>query len=96
MYDYPELTKAREDMLLQDELYQPTSFWQEASSEIVSELFKYGVEHFRSLPTVLGFFVPTYGNPGGGFSVEQSDGLLGWLKAKFPNENKAKLALNKF
>ena len=96
MYDYPELTQARNDMLLQDELYQPTAFWYEASLKITSELCKYGVDRFRSMQMALGFFVPTYGNPGGGFSNEQSDGLRCWLKGKFPNENKSQLSLNQF
>lgn len=96
MHDYPVLTKARLDMLLQDELYQPTSFWQEASSEIVSELSEDGVENFRSLPTALGFFVPTYGNPGGGFSADQSEVLVGLLSTQWPKDVKPQLALNKF
>lgn len=74
MYDYPELTQARNDMRVQDEFYQPTAFWHEASSEIVLEICTHGVERFRSLETALGFFVPTYGNPGGGFNSQQSEG----------------------
>lgn len=96
MHDYPELTQARNDMLNQDKLYQPTAFWEEASSKIVTELCTQGVGHFRSLQTALGFFVPTYGNPGSGFSIEQSEGLQSWLTAKHPNEIKPQLALNQF
>lgn len=96
MYDYPELTQARDDMLVQKELYRPTVFWAEASSRIVTELCAHGVERFRSLPTALGFFVPTYGTPGGGFTSEQAVGLLDWLKCKFPQEIKPFLALNQF
>jgi putative sugar O-methyltransferase len=96
MFDYPELIKVREDMLLQDKLYQPTSFWHEASSKIVSELFQYGIENFRSLQTALGFFVPTYGSPGSAFSDMQSKNLCDFLSAEWPNEIKSQLALNKF
>lgn len=96
MDDYPELMQAHNDLIVQDELYQPTIFWQEASLQIASELCTHGVERFRSLPTPLLFFVPTYGNPGGGFSVESSVGLRDWLKAKYPNESKPQLALNQF
>ncbi len=96
MYDYPELRSAREDMQRQSQFYRPTAFWDEASSRIVEELCAHGVERFRSLPSALGFFVPTYGTPGSGFSVEQSDGLLGWLGRKYPRYKKPRLALQQF
>ena len=83
-------------MQAQSELYRPTIFWAEASSRIVTELCTYGVEYFRSLPDALGFFVPTYGTPGSGFSVEQSAGLLGWLRREFPQTRKLQLALDQF
>lgn len=95
-HDYPELILALEDMQAQAELYRPTIFWDEASSRIVLELFTYGVERFRSLETALGFFVPTYGTPGGGFTEAQSGSLLGGLKGDFPGEIKPQLALNQF
>jgi putative sugar O-methyltransferase len=96
MHDYPELNRALEDMQTQSELYRPTSFWDEASLRIVSELCTHGVEHFRSLPNALGFFVPTYGAPGNGFSEEQSGGLLEKLRCEFPQAKKSQLALDQF
>ncbi len=96
MYDYQQLSLAREDMKAQSELYQPTAFWGEASSRIVTEICMHAVEHFRSLPSALGFFVPTYGMPGGGFSEEQSRGLRDWLQCEFPQEFKSQLALDQF
>jgi putative sugar O-methyltransferase len=96
MYDYPELARARSDMLVQNELYRPTAFWDAASSRIVTELCKHGVEGFRSLPTTLSFFVPTYGIPGSGFSEVRAEGLLGWLRSKHPHEIKQQLALEQF
>jgi len=95
-YDYPELTRARSDMHVQNELYRPTAFWEGASSRIITELHEHGVEDFRSLPTPLAFFVPTYGIPGGGFSELQADGLLGWFRSKNPQESKPQLALEQF
>ena len=95
-HNYPELAQAREAMLEQSELYRPTVFWGEASSRIVSELESNGIERFRSLSTALGFFVPTYGIPGGGFSAEQVWGLRGWLKGEYPKDAKPQLALNQF
>jgi putative sugar O-methyltransferase len=95
-YEYPELFLAREAMQAQDELYRPTIFWDEASSRIVAELVSAGVERFRSLETSLGFFVPTYGTPGGGISAEQVMGLRDWLKVEYPNNTKAQLSVNHF
>ncbi len=95
-HDYPELILAREAMQAQSELYRPTVFWDEASARIVAELETSGVERFRSLDTALGFFVPTYGAPGGGFTVGQSVGLRDWLKGKYPKDAKPQLALNQF
>jgi putative sugar O-methyltransferase len=96
MNQYPELTQARNDMLVQSRLYQSTFFWQEASSKIVTELYTHGLEQFRSLHTALCFFVPTYGQPGGGFSQSQSEGLLGWIETNHPNETKPKITLYNF
>ncbi len=95
-YNYPELVLAREDMRAQSELYRPTVFWDEASSRIVYELESSGIKNFRSLDTALGFFVPTYGNPGGGFSAEQVQGLRDWLTGAYPQDAKPQLALNQF
>lgn len=96
MHDYPELTQARASMLTQSELYRPTVFWDEASSRIVIELCTHGVEHFRSLPTALNFFVPTFGTPGNSFTKEQIDELLNWSQREFPQEKKTLLALDQF
>lgn len=96
MYDYPELTMARNDMLLQSEHYQPSRFWCEASSTIVDEIIKYGLNHSRSLPTALDFFVPTYGSPGGGFRRDQMEALLSYFRSIWPEERKPQLALEKF
>ena len=95
-HKYPELVLARADMATQRTLYQPTVFWDEASSRIVSELETSGVERFRSLDTSLGFFVPTYGVPGGGFSAKQVQGLRDWLRDEYPKEAKPQLALKQF
>lgn len=94
--NYSELSLAREAMKAQSELYRPTVFWDEASSRIVSELDANGVERFRSLDTALGFFVPTYGIPGGGFSAEQVRGLRDWLRGEYPQDAKPQLAINQF
>jgi putative sugar O-methyltransferase len=94
--NYPELAQSRVDMVSQSELYRPSNFWDEASQQIVSELCLYGVERFRSLPTALDFFVPTYGLPGNCFSQEMYDGLLTRFKKEFPLEKKPQLSLDYF
>jgi putative sugar O-methyltransferase len=95
-YNYPELKLAMEAMQEQPELYRPTVFWDDASSCIVEELCTYGVERFRSLKTALGFFVPTYGVPGGGFTPVQAGALLDRLNVESPQEVKPQFSLNQF
>jgi putative sugar O-methyltransferase len=96
MFHYAELSRAREDMKTQSKLYQPSVFWDEASSCLVAELSSLGIERFRSLPTALGFFVPTYGTPGNGFAAEQSAGLAEWLHRAYAQAKKPQLALSQF
>ena len=91
-----ELSLAREDMLSQDVLYRPTTFWDAASSEIVRELNQYGMSCFRRLSTPLGFFVPTYGLPGNSFSAAQAGGLQDWLAVEHPHAQKPSLSLQQF
>lgn len=88
---YPELARARDDMQKQNKLYQPSAFWEEASSRIVSEICTHGIHRFRSLENSLGFFVPTYGVPGGGFSSNQAERARELLLAEFTDEKKIQL-----
>lgn len=96
MFDYPELSLAREDMLQQSELYRPSAFWAEASALIVEELCAHGVENFRRLPKPLGFFVPTYGTPGNSFSKTQRQELLDPFRKQHGATAKSTLALEQF
>ena len=96
MNSYPELDIAIEDMENQSELYKPSTFWNDASYQIGSDIREYGIEKFRSMPKALGFFVPTYGTPGNSFSKEQVDGLQDWFQREYPNTIKSKLTLERF
>lgn len=96
MVKFPDLILAREELEKQDDFYKPSSFWANASGKIVDEITREGIEGFRSLPLPLSFFAPTYGNPGGGFTDEQSTGLKGWLKDNFPQALKPQLGLDLF
>jgi putative sugar O-methyltransferase len=96
MQVFKELNHAWDDMQLQDNLYQPSAFWNEASMQIKNELILYGIEKFRSLETALGYFVPTYGTPGNSFTKEMAESLGNKFKREFPNDKKPSLALEQF
>ncbi len=96
MHSYSELTQARTDLALQEEVYRPSAFWAESSEQIVQELEASGIDQFRSLPKALGFFVPTYGSPGNSFSQKQADGLKSWLQHEYGEGKKPNLALEQF
>ena len=96
MPEYPELIHARKEMSNQSELYRPTSFWDGISQLIVNEIQEHGVEKFRSLPSTLGYFVPTHGLPGNCFTRPMVEGLTGKLKNEFPKDVKPQLSLEQF
>jgi putative sugar O-methyltransferase len=58
------------DLPAQSEIYQPTSFWSQASAPIIKELRACGFDQFRRLAYTRAFFVPTYGAPGSGFTQD--------------------------
>jgi putative sugar O-methyltransferase len=88
MPNYPELLHARNTMSLQNELYKPTSFWADASQIIVDELQEHGVENFRSIPSTLDYFVPTYGMPGNGFDDNTANDLVALINTKTGGDKK--------
>lgn len=96
MVKYSELEFAYKKMKTQNELYRPTSFWDNASQQIINDIEENGVENFRSLNSTLNFFTPTYGLPGNSFTSEISELLLNQLKQKFPQYKKTQLALTQF
>lgn len=54
----------------QNELYRPSSFWAQASQDIVTLVKDAGLDRFRSVIGLLGYFVPTYGPPGNRLTAE--------------------------
>lgn len=64
----------------QSSLYKPGLFWQKATDEILKDLIENGLESFRSLPSSLKFFVPTYGYPGSGVSKQTICSFGDWQK----------------
>lgn len=65
------LNDMMEDMKSQEQIYQPTLFWEAASKDIIADIAKNGCENFRSLKSTLNFFVPTYGVPGNTMTNEE-------------------------
>lgn len=96
MNKYNELLEARDDMKSQNELYRPTSFWDEASQAIVDDIELYGIDKFRSLSTPLSYFVPTYGLPGNSFSEEDTSRLIASMNDSNPEAKKPMMALKEF
>lgn len=96
MHEYSELTLARRDMKEQDLLYRPTVFWDEISLRVDDEICSHGIDRFRSLPTTLQAFVPTYGIPFNGFTKEKAQALYDWLEETFAQSNKPKLSVKNF
>lgn len=91
-----KLNHAKSEMSKQKTLYQPTSFWADASEQIARELVDAGIDQFRRTPTALGYFVPNYSGSASGISPEQADVLRTTLLENFPNAKKAQLALEHF
>jgi putative sugar O-methyltransferase len=48
------------DMEHVDEFFRPTHFWRMGAEYLQQDLDTYGITKFRSLPSTLGYFVPTY------------------------------------
>lgn len=63
MKRYPLLNQMIDDMEKQSRFYKPTYFWQIGSDTIIKDLNEKGIEKFKSLPSSLDFFVPTYSYP---------------------------------
>jgi putative sugar O-methyltransferase len=91
---YEELTLAREEMMKQDELYQPSLFWDAASAAIVEQLETQGVEQFRSLSKPLSYFVPTYGEPGNSLGKGAAADLLAHYAGARPDAGKGAQTLS--
>ncbi len=92
--NYPELELIKETNKSQKKIYQPSSFWEKASSKIHQEIINEGIANFRKLPTPLSFFVPNYGIPTNSFSNEISKELLNLIKKN--GSEKQNLAMEEF
>jgi putative sugar O-methyltransferase len=77
------------DMACQPAEFQPTPFWEAASTEIIAELDRAGFESFRRLESTRRFFVPSYGPPGNLLTPAQVDQLEAALLTQVPADSKA-------
>jgi len=65
------------DLHSQADIYQPTSFWDQASIDISNDLSKHGFDFFRSLSSTRSFFVPSYGPPFNRLSTALVEKIIG-------------------
>ena len=70
-----------EQMAQQSALYRPSIFWAEASSDILAQFAKEGIENFRAQINPLMYFVPTYGAPGNGIPEAMKSAVQAALDA---------------
>jgi len=96
MARYIELENAYSELNKQNILYKPTSFWAAASEKIAAQIQDKGVEGFRRLPLCLSYFVPTYGPPTMGISLEQAKWIQEEFSQEHPCSHKAQLALKAY
>ena len=72
MTSYKELLQLLIDrQLKQEEAFQTTDFWEYATNELSKILINNEIHRFRSDPACLTYFVPTYGHPAMGLTVDQ-------------------------
>jgi len=67
---------ANSKMASVDQVYRPTTFWEQACLNIASALEAEGIENFRHSNIALDYFVPTYGSPGNSISANSNSALL--------------------
>jgi putative sugar O-methyltransferase len=91
---YPELNEIIQKNKIQKTIYQPSSFWEQASKKIIEEITEYGIENFRNLPTPLSFFVPNYGIPANSFNQELVKEVYNLIRKN--GNNKQHLAIREF
>jgi putative sugar O-methyltransferase len=61
--DWPAFTqRSLDELKLQDDRYQPTSFWGPGLEELLGDLSKMGIERFKAWPSSGFWFYPRYGS----------------------------------
>ena len=62
-------------MYEQAEIYRPSAFWSSATELLMNDFEEHGMENFRQAGSPLRFFVPTYGYPANGLSLDLIEGI---------------------
>jgi putative sugar O-methyltransferase len=83
------------DMMKVDECYRPTHFWFMGAKFLQQDLQLHGIDRFRSLPSTLGYFVPTYLFNGMISKPEEYETVLEKCKSAV-NDSKSKLYIEDF
>lgn len=96
MENVAPILKAMSLMEAQSNLYRPTEFWKSAASMIAEDIMSGGLEHFRSLESTLGYFVPTYGRPGNGLTDIVEKSMKEQTKKILKDDNKSLLSFEMF
>lgn len=96
MENVAPILKAMSLMEAQSNLYRPTEFWKSAASMIAEDIMGGGLEHFRSLESTLGYFVPTYGRPGNGLTDIVEKSMKEQTKKILKDDNKSLLSFEMF
>lgn len=84
------------DMCDVDSCYKPSHFWQTGSSRIQQDLDNMGIESFRSFPSALGYFVPSYRFAGWINQKGKYEDFSGLSSGFLQGDIKASLAMESF
>src|SRR4029453_17149547 len=88
--DWAELTeRTLEEVKGVDEIYRPTSFWEPALDQLLTDMAECGLENFKSWPTSKVWFCPRYGR---GFSYATIDATYKRAKEVNPSTDKSWLS----
>ncbi len=83
---FDELALAVDASEQQSSLYRPTSFWAQATRDIVSEIHRHGLDGFRRRELLNSFFVPTYGWPSSGIPPSVQEALMACTQGSLRSE----------
>jgi len=94
--NFAELDLTLQDAEKQAEIYRPTSFWRAASHRIADDIKASGVENFRRIQSALSYFVPNFGPPTSGFTIEQVQSLMHHAQDAMKVSDKAQRTLHQY
>ena len=90
------LKKMLSDMERADPLHRPTHYWRLCSKRLLSDLERHGIEGFRSFPSSLYHFVPTYVFGDLAAEKDRFQAVAARVKGVLEDDPKAGLAMDEF